>query len=47
MNLQSGNQAGAKTMNHNNLILIPHANPTMKCNDSNRMFVPSFILSNV
>ena len=39
--------AGAKTMNHNNLILIPHANPTMKCNDSNQMFVPSFILSNV
>jgi hypothetical protein len=39
--------AGAKTMNHNNLILIPHTNPTMKCNDSNRMFVPSFILSNV
>ena len=39
--------AGAKTMNHNNLILIPDTNPTMKCNDSNRMFVPSFILSNV
>ena len=39
--------AGAKTTNHNNLILIPYANSTMKCNDSYRMFVPSFILSNV
>ncbi len=40
----AGGDAGAKTMNHSNLIIIPHANPTMKCYDSNRMFVRSFIL---
>ena len=38
---------GAKTRNRSNLVIIPHANFTTTHNDNNRMFVPSFILSNV